>query len=83
MTLNQFLYKHDLHIVIHPKDGSNYVCANLCANDDVLGGLENSITRVFGKHEEVWEKLTQIISNTTISWGHCVLHHVKVPELCS
>ncbi len=81
LTLNQFLFQHGLHLVIDPRDGSDYVCLELRDGSDFLAEFVDATVQVFGPHEEVWDKLTQALSNKYISWGWPHNCEIKVPEL--
>ncbi len=81
LTLNQFLFQHGLHLVIDPRDGSDYVCLELRDGSDFLAEFVDTTVQVFGLHEEVWDKLTQALSNQSIFWGYPTEREIKVPEL--
>ena len=81
LTLNQFLFKEGLHLVVAPRDGSDHVCLELRDDSDYLAEFADSTAQVFGTHEEVWDKLTQKLSNKSIFWGYPRTREIKVPEL--
>ena len=78
LTLNQFLFQHGIHIIITPKDGSNYMCVTLRDERDMLV-TTNDWEASYGKFENLLNRLIDELSGEELWYGDG--HVIQVPEL--
>ena len=78
LTLNQFLFRYGIQIIITPLDGSNYMSATLRDAKDELA-VTPDCEAVYGKFEDLPDKLVEMLSGKNLYLSD--ESSIYVPEL--